>query len=804
MKKPELVAPAGTEEAFWAAVEAGADAVYLGLKEWSARGRARNFGLDDLARLVPAAHAQGRRVYVTLNTLVDPLDMPRVAAAVWELACLGVDALVLQDLGLARVCREIFPEVRLHASTQMSVHNAAGVRTLEALGFARVVLGRECTIPEIGAIRRETRASLEVFVHGALCYSVSGQCMASALLLGRSANRGWCGQPCRWGYRRPAGESSPEGPDADRTGPRRRPRGNAGPATGDRRPAIGREHHPLSTSDLCLVGRVWDLARARADALKIEGRLKAAEYVHTVVRAYRKVLDAPEADREAAVGAARELLATVASRPASEGYAVHPRPREVLRRGGAPALGARVGRVVRWKKGNLVLFAETELRRGDRIRIPTGATGQAVDLTLRKFRKRKVPGGFRYELECPQAVERGDRVLRTRTAAGEELEQRLVREARTHRSPAGAALDLAVSFGPGELRVRAACGPARTEAAYPVEFFEAERHPLDYHTLRTRFGRLGGTGYHLASFRVEGEIPPVVVPPSRLNEIRRDIVARMDRARAAEGEVRVGRLAPPAGRRPAGAPDRPRLWVRAETVRALRAGLTEGPHRIVALMTTETLRARERLAREAGGMDRVVWELPVWIAQADLPLYRERLEGLAAEGFREVCVTNPAHFALAEGLGFVLHAGRETNATNPWAAAALADLGCRSFVVSPEADPEAVARMGAEGWPARPVGYAWGRIPLFVTRLDPGVVWPPDEARVAQDGTELVWSVVPRALVREPAARVYRQVPFSWLDRVPMWRRTGIQDLLVDLQGPTHPGELASVLRELRRAWAGG
>ncbi len=804
MKKPELVAPAGTEEAFWAAVEGGADAVYLGLREWSARGRARNFDLDGLARVVPAAHARGRRVYVTLNTLVDPADMLRVAAAVWELACLGVDALILQDLGLARVCRQGFPEVRLHASTQMSVHNAAGVRTLETLGFARVVLGRECTIPEIAAIRREARASLEVFVHGALCYSVSGQCMASALLLGRSANRGWCGQPCRWGYRRPAGESSPEGPDADRTGPRRRPRGNAGPATGDRRPATGREHHPLSTSDLCLIDRAWDLARAGADALKIEGRLKTAEYVHTVVRAYRKVLDAPEADREAAVGAVREMLATVASRPASQGYAVHPRPREVLRRGGAPALGARVGRVVRWKKGSLVLFSEVELRRGDRVRIPTGSTGQAVDLTLRKFRKRKVPGGFRYELECPQAVARGDRVLRTRTAAGEELEQRLVREARTHRGSDGAALDLTVSFGQGEIRVRAACGPARTEGVYPVEFHEAERHPLDHHTLRTRFGRLGGTGYHLASFRVDGEIPPVVVAPSRLNEIRRDIAARMDRARASEGEARVGRVAPPAGRRPAATPGRPRLWVRAETVRALRAGLAEGPHRIVALMTTETLRARERLAREAGRADRVVWELPVWIAQADLALYRERLKGLAAEGFREVCVTNPAHLALTEGMGLVLHAGREANVVNPWAAAALAELGCRSFVVSPEADAEAVARMGAEGRSARPVAYAWGRVPLFVTRLDPGAVWPPDEARVAQDGTELVWSFVPRALVREPVARVYREAPFSWLDRIPAWRRSGIQDLLVDLQGPTHPGELPAVLRAIRCRWTEG
>ncbi|GAB4263941.1 peptidase U32 family protein [Deferrisoma sp.] len=791
MNKPELVAPAGSVEAFWAGLEAGADAFYLGLREWSARGRAKNFGLEDLARVIPAAHAAGRRVYVTLNTLVDPADMPRVAGVVWDLLTLGVDALILQDLGLARVCREAFPEARLHASTQMSVHNAAGVRALEEMGFARVVLGRECTIPEIAAIRRETRASLEVFVHGALCASVSGQCMASALLLGRSANRGWCAQPCRWGYRRPAGE-----PDGEETAAGRRPRGKAGPATGDRRPAIPKEHHPLSTSDLCLIGRVWDLARAGADALKIEGRLKGPEYVHTVVRAYRKVLDADEADREAAVGAAREMLAAVAARPASEGYAVHPRPREVLRKGGAPALGARVGRVVRWKKGNLVLFAETPLHRGDRIRIPTGATGQGVDLTLRAFRKKKVPGGFRYELECAEAVNRGDPVLRTKTAAGEELEQRFAKEARAAAGPEGRALQLTLSFGRQELRVRAACGPVEVDETFGVEWYEAERHPLDYHTLHQRFGRLGGTGYHLAGFRVEGEIPPVVVPPSRLNEIRRAVVARLDEALRAEGERRVAAVAPPREARNAG--PGLRLWVRAETARALKAAAAEGPHRVVALMTTETLRARERLAGELGGRDRIVWELPAWIAQADLALYRERLEGLAAEGFRAVCLTNPGHRDLVRGLELELHAGRELNAVNPWAAEELAGWGCRTAVASPEAEPEALA-----GWPLRPVAYAWGRPPLFLTRLDPAVVWPADEPRTAQDGTELTWSFVPRALVRDPAARVYRTEPFSWLDRAPAWREAGVTDLLVDLGGPTHPGELPAALRNLRRAWEG-
>ncbi|RMG91779.1 MAG: DUF3656 domain-containing protein, partial [Candidatus Dadabacteria bacterium] len=414
---------------------------------------------------------------------------------------------------------------------------------------------------------------------------------------------------------------------------------------------------------------------------------------------------------------------------------------------------------------------------------------------LRAFRKKKVPGGFRYELECADAVNRGDPVLRTKTAAGEELEQRFAKEARTAAGPEGRSLRLTVSFGPGELRVRAACGPAEVDETFGVEWYEAERHPLDYHTLHGRFGRLGGTGYHLAGFRVEGEIPPVVVPPSRLNEIRRAVVARLDEALRAEGERRAVSVARPAPG-PARPADRVRVWIRAETARALKAAAAEKPHRVVALMTTETLRARERLAGELGGRDRIVWEIPAWIAQADLALHRERLEGLAAEGFRAVCLTNPGHFDLVEGLDLECHAGRELNVVNPWAAEALLERGCRSFVVSPEAQ-------GAEAWPGRPVPYAWGRPPLFLTRLDPAAVWPADEPRTAQDGTEFTWSLVPRALVRDPAARVYRTEPFSWLDRAPAWRAAGVSDLLVDLGGPTHPGELPSVLRDLRRAWEG-
>ncbi len=767
MHRPELVAPAGSWEAFLAGLEAGADAFYLGLKQWSARGRARNFSPEDLERVVPLAHERGRRVYVALNTLLQETELPGAVDVVADLVALGVDAVILQDPGLWRVCREVFPELRLHASTQMSVHNGDGARALERMGFARVVLARECTLPEIAAIRRETGIGLEVFVHGAMCFSVSGQCLASSLLLGRSANRGWCAQPCRWGLR-------PDGRD----------------------PA----HHPLSTADLCLVDHVWELARAGVDALKIEGRLRGADYVRAVVRAYRKVLDAPEPDRTGALGAAREILAATASRPWCEGYLRHPRPRDVLRLGATPALGERVGRVHRWKNGHMVLAVDTELRRGDRIRIQTGARETGVALSLRAFRRERVPGGWRYALECPQPVRRGDPVFRVKTAAAEALEQRLAREAERLRSPRGMPLELTLRFEEGGIRARARCGAVEVERVFPVHAYPAERHPLAYHTLRQRFGRLGNTPYRLAAFRVEGEIPPVVIPPSELNAIRRALVDELDAARArwkraaghGAARLRAAAAGPGAGRR---------LWVRAEAAQAIRATLPAPVHRLVLLVTKETLRLRRRLVESLGDPGRVVWELPAWIAQGDAPLYRTRLEQLAAEGFREVLLTNWGHLALVEGLGLACHAGRELHVLNGWAAAALEQMGFRAAVVSPETGRDNLEAIAAAGWPLRPIAYVYGHPPLFLSRLDPGPRWPAGEVRRTVDGRGLAWSPAPRPLVRQAWTRVYATEPLNWLGRVGELQEMGFGDFLVDLAGPAQD---ASTARAVVRAFLSG
>lgn len=263
MKRPEVLAPAGSPEALEAAVRAGADAVYLGGRLLNARRGAANFDDAQLTGAVAFCHARGVKVYLTLNTLVADAEL-RVAAGAVEQACsLGVDALILQDIGLARLCRAVCPEMRLHASTQLSIHSLAGVEEAAEMGFRRVVLARELSLKEIEEIATNSPCELEIFVHGALCMSVSGQCYLSAMLGGRSGNRGLCAQPCRLPF----------------TG------GDAG--------------HCLSLRDLSLVEQLPRLAQAGAASFKIEGRMKRPEYVAAATTACRKAANGePVGERE--------------------------------------------------------------------------------------------------------------------------------------------------------------------------------------------------------------------------------------------------------------------------------------------------------------------------------------------------------------------------------------------------------------------------------------------------------------------------------------------------------------------------
>lgn len=263
-EKIELLAPAGTWESFLAAIENGADAVYLGGKDYSARQFASNFDLETIKRATDYAHIRDAKVFLTMNTLISDSEMAGALDFAEKAYLAGIDAIIVQDIGFASVIRKALPNFELHASTQMTIYDLAGVNLVEKMGFKRAVLARELSLEEITKISSNTTMELEVFVHGALCVSYSGQCLMSSLIGGRSANRGKCAQPCRLPYEVAAK--------------------NGNIITKDK-------GYYLSPKDLCSVNILNKVVDTGVKSLKIEGRMKSPEYVSVVVKTYRKYLD---------------------------------------------------------------------------------------------------------------------------------------------------------------------------------------------------------------------------------------------------------------------------------------------------------------------------------------------------------------------------------------------------------------------------------------------------------------------------------------------------------------------------------
>ena len=346
----ELLAPAGDMDALRAAVQNGADAVYLGTGTFNARRHAGNFDGDGLNEAVAYCHARGVKVHVTVNTLVRQDELEALFDTIRQVNMSGADAVIVQDFGAARAIRTIAPDVALHASTQMAAHNVQAARFLRAQGFDRVVLAREATFDDMGACAA-AGIETEVFVHGALCVACSGQCLMSSLVGGRSGNRGLCAQPCRLPWR-----------------------------------LDGREGYLLSTRDLCALDDLPRLRQAGVASLKIEGRLKRAEYVAVTVAAYRRALNALYAGETLDTDALREDLKQMFNRGGfTRGYGPGMEERTLMYPQRPNHIGVPVGRATR--RGEVALDAPVDpadalvLRRGDEdvpVRLSGGAGERAA------------------------------------------------------------------------------------------------------------------------------------------------------------------------------------------------------------------------------------------------------------------------------------------------------------------------------------------------------------------------------------------------------------------------------------------
>lgn len=337
--KPELLLPAGNAESFNAAMEGGADAVYLGMRKFNALGRAANFTPEQLQSIIHITQSKGRKVYLTLNTVIKNEELPELVEWLSILSQTDLAAVIIQDWGLYYLVKKLFPTLKIHASTQMQTHNSTGVNFADKMGFERVIMARELTMSELETIRKQAILPLEVFSHGALCYSFSGACLFSSYLDGNSANRGLCAQPCRRLFE--SGES---------------------------------KKFLFSMKDHQLIDYVPQLMDMGISALKIEGRMRSAEYTFNVAKAYRMAIDEPEKISEA-----KEVLTKDLGRDKTSYFAGNSLQNTISDN---PATGIFLGKITRVTFEGFSFNAPFAMKEGNRIRIhsPEGEVKEAVKL----------------------------------------------------------------------------------------------------------------------------------------------------------------------------------------------------------------------------------------------------------------------------------------------------------------------------------------------------------------------------------------------------------------------------------------
>ena len=522
--RPELLAPAGDWECAKAAVENGADAIYFGLERFNARMRAKNFTSADLPKLMEFLHRRGVRGYVTFNTLIFADELAAAEEYLKAIISAGVDAAIVQDVGICRLIRELSPDFPIHTSTQMTVTSAAGVDFARELGANLVVLARENSLKEIAAIRAAQQAAgytlpLEVFVHGALCVAYSGQCLTSESLGGRSANRGECAQACRMPY-----ELVSDGRTVD---------------LGDRR-------YLLSPQDLSGLDVLPDLVRSGVASLKIEGRLKSAEYVANITRVYRQALDkvmlevfgpAPAPEAKVIEAVRRESLYDLEmgfSRGLYTGWFRGIQNQELAHARFGTTRGVFLGFVSRVGPDSVNLKLAGPAKPGDGIVFDAGRPdekeqGGRIYYVDERHGETVLRFG-RGDIDFSR-VHAGDRVWKTndpeldrrvrQTFEGDHIRFRreLFLEVHGH---AGAPLTLIARDKDGHV--------AQADSTLPLT--RAEKQPLTTERLTDQLGRLGGTPFKLGSLQnqLEGD---VILPVSELNELRRRVATEVEARRAA-------------------------------------------------------------------------------------------------------------------------------------------------------------------------------------------------------------------------------------------------------------------------------
>ena len=693
----ELLAPAGSYEAFKAAVENGADAIYLGGKSFSARANAANFDLDELRQAVRYAHERMVKVYVTVNILIADSEFKELITYVYSLYELGVDAMILQDLGVAHFLKNILPEFEIHASTQMTVNTSWGVKHLEGLGFKRVVLARETSAVEMRSIADVVTAELEVFIHGALCIAYSGQCLMSSFIGGRSGNRGMCAQPCRLKYQL-----------VDEHSQNVLAKANLG-------------EHLLSARDLNLVEKLAELREAGVSSLKIEGRMKRPEYVATVTRVYRKALDRGQEFLETGNISSEILtleekadLTQIFNRDFTTGYLTGNQGQELMSYSRPNNRGTRLGRVLKIENYMLTLKLEAVLRPGDGIEIWTGQGREGFTITAVYTDQGETLEGRSGEIvQIPFDGQAGvgDRVFKTSDANLLERARLSFQEGKELRKRA---LKMKLYGAEGEKVCLEVWEGQRFVSIFSTNLAQkALRKPLTQEYAWQQLSRLGTTPFNLIELELnlEGEI---MIPVSDLNELRRKAVEGLLEGLSSEPVIersqynsRVGQWNQALAqlRTNLNSYSKPQLSVAVSDRESIQVALREGAQKI--LFGGETWRSKKSMAAEdiasayelcqRQGVEGV-WRLPRIVNQDQSKVLFKQLAMLADRQVRPtVMVANLGQLELLQELDkqWPFEVDYSLNVFNQASLSYFLSQGAKKVTLSPELNHEQIRTLAA-------------------------------------------------------------------------------------------------------------
>ncbi|SES74775.1 putative protease [Methanococcoides vulcani] len=664
-KRPELLAPAGNWESFIAAVENGADAVYLGAKTLGARAYAGNFTLEEIREAIDHAHLRGVRVFVTVNTLVKDSEIEKAAEILCSLSEYGADAVIVQDIGLLSLARKIVPELPIHASTQMTIHNSEGVRFLEDLGVKRVVLAREMSLDEIRSVKQATSIEIETFVHGALCISYSGQCLLSSMIGGRSGNRGHCAQPCRKMY-----ELEMDGEVVDTDGP-----------------------YLLSPKDLNTTEMLPQLIEAGVDSFKIEGRMKRPEYVAGVVSTYKRLIDRYMDDPDSYFVSPEEslVLEQLFNREFTDVYLEGTSTTGMMSREQPYNRGVVAGTVVGYNSDERRIIVElsTELALGDGI----GAEGlgnAGENITRMVLDGEEVDSGTKGDVvEIPffEKVRSGSFIYRTMDRSlMDSLKKTFTSPKPIRKVPVRIRTDIAAGSVLQLEMVDADDNAVSVYSDYVVEV--AQKKPTTEEQIIQQLSKLGNSVFEPVDMdvTVTGD---VFIPIRALNDIRNLAVSRLEAARiekwrrSTDSSCNLSDVACEEVH-----PGKPMLVVSVDDSRRLEAAIDGGAD--VIYIGGEVFRGRapldmkeafERCRKEGR---KIYVNTPKIVSDESMGLVQETLRLAKELGFDGAVVSNYGTFRLALETGLAVVADSPMNVFNLHSYASMKQLGAGSLVLSPE------------------------------------------------------------------------------------------------------------------------